>query len=210
MSKASLNSEQTKMSKTKLRLVQATLESLMAEGIEGCSVRKISERAKVSTGLINYHYPTINHLVADAYTHLSLRFLNSAIELSAAYKDRPRQQATVFLNAIFAEDVMQRNVLRAWVVFWGLIDATPEMQTAHKDSNKAFNAYLESMFKALGTTNQKLSPSSQKLSPKMAASGLSAMIDGLWLEWCLQTDSFTCTECIQICEHWVDSLHQAK
>lgn len=203
MSKVNQNSEQTKMSKTKLRLVQATLESLMAEGIDGCSVRKISERAKVSTGLINYHYPTINHLVADAYTHLSLRFLNSAIELSEPLKDSPRQQMTVFLSAIFAEDIMQRNVLRAWVVFWGLIDATAEMQDAHKDSNKAFNAYLESIFEAFETDNE-------ALSPKMAANGLSAMIDGLWLEWCLQTDSFTCADCIQICEHWVDSLHQVK
>jgi TetR/AcrR family transcriptional repressor of bet genes len=203
MSKFSQNSKQAKLSKTKLRLIHATLESLMAEGIDGCSVRKISERAKVSTGLINYHYPTISHLVADAYTHLSLRFLNSAIELSEPYKDDPRRQVKVFLSAIFAEDIMQRNVLRAWVVFWGLIDVTPEMQDAHKDSNKAFNAYLKSIFEALGTD-------SAALSPKMAANGLSAMIDGLWLEWCLQTDSFTCVDCIQICEHWVDSLQQAK
>jgi TetR/AcrR family transcriptional repressor of bet genes len=203
MSKTSRNSEQSKMSETKLRLIQATLESLMAEGVDGCSVRKISDRAKVSTGLINYHYPTVNHLVADAYVHLSHRFLNSAIELSEPYKDSPRRQVKIFLNAIFAEDVMQRNVLRAWVVFWGLIDATPEMQNAHKVSNKAFNAYLESIFSALGSDIE-------TLSPKMAASGLSAMIDGLWLEWCLQTDSFTCADCIQICEHWVDSLHQVK
>jgi AcrR family transcriptional regulator len=174
----------------------------MAEGVDGCSVRKISERAEVSTGLINYHYPTINHLVADAYIHLSFRFLNSAIELSEPYKEKPRQQIKIFLGAIFAQEVMQRDVLRAWVVFWGLIDTTPEMQSAHKESNKTFNAYLESIFRALATD-------AESLSPKMAASGLSAMIDGLWLEWCLQTDSFTCADCIQICEHWVDSLYSA-
>ena len=203
MLKAKQNTQQSKISNTKVKLVEATLDSLMADGIDGCSVRKISERAKVSTGLINYHYPTINHLVADAYSHLALRFLNRAIDASASDSENPRRQLQTFLNVIFADDVMQRRVLRAWVVFWGLIEATPEMQNAHKVSNQAFNFYLEGIFESF--IGHKAA-----LSPKMAASGLSAMIDGLWLEWCLQTDSFTREDCIRICEHWVDSLQPSQ
>lgn len=203
MSKVNHNPTEKKISKAKLKLVQATLDSLMDDGIDGCSIRKISERAGVSTGLINYHYPTINDLVADAYSHLAHRFLSSAIQASAPFRNEPRQQIQAFLEAIFADDVMQRRVLRAWVVFWGLIDATDDMQQAHQRSNSAFNAYLETLFSALITEH---SP----LNAKMAASGLSALIDGLWLEWCLQTDSFTCNDCIRICEHWVDSLTQTR
>lgn len=188
-----------KVMKTKQRLVAATLESLKAEGIEGCSVRKIAERAEVSTGLINYHYPTVQHLVADAYSHLAFTFLESGIAASANYMGDPRKQMSVFIKNIFADQVMQREVLRAWVVFWGLIDSSREMQKAHKSSSTALTSHLENLFAAL------LSNSSA-LSPKMAANGLSALIDGLWLEWCLQTESFTCDDCARICEHWVDSL----
>ena len=189
-----------KTSKAKLRLIEAALESLMEDGIDGCSVRKICERAGVATGLINYHYPSIHHLVADAYRHLALTFLNNAIESSAHYANHPRQQMSAFLGEIFSAQVMQRKVLRAWLVFWGLIDSTPAVQTAHKASHRSFCDHLESIFIALEAQKK------GRIKPRMAAVGLSAMIDGLWLEWCLQTDSFNPADCIALCEHWVDSV----
>jgi hypothetical protein len=32
------------------------------------------------------------------------------------------------------------------------------------------------------------------------------MIDGLWLEWCLDPGNFRPAEAIALCESWVDSL----
>ncbi|MEM7360062.1 MAG: TetR family transcriptional regulator C-terminal domain-containing protein [Pseudomonadota bacterium] len=188
--------------KAKLKLIEATLESLMDEGMQGCSVRKISDRAGVSVGLVNYHFESIHHLVAAAYGHLALTFLNRAIETAATYKEHPRKQLSVFLQEIFHSEVMQRRVLRAWLVFWGLIDSAPPIQAAHQASNGAFTQYLQSIFDNLAQQTK------LNLPPKMAAIGLTAMIDGLWLEWCLQTDAFEPADCIQLCETWVDAVHQ--
>lgn len=199
MQQSRVNKTTAKVARTKQRLIVATLESLKAEGIDGCSVRKIAERAGVSTGLINYHYPTVQHLVADAYSHLALTFLESGVEASVKHAGNPRKQISVFIKSIFADQVMQREILRAWVVFWGLIDSSSEMQKAHKSSSTALTSHLEHLFASL------LSKPSA-LSPNMAANGLSALIDGLWLEWCLQTEAFTRDDCAKICEHWVDSL----
>lgn len=189
------------VSKPKQRLIDATLESLMEEGIEGCSVRKIADRAGVATGLINYHYPSVHALVADAYSHLAFSFLESAKSKSEATPGDAREQISAFLGEIFSEQVMQRKVLRAWVVFWGLIDSAEAMQAAHRNSTAAFTHHLRCLF-------ERLLPSESALSANMAANGLSAMIDGLWLEWCLQTEAFDCADCIAMCEHWVDSLSQ--
>jgi len=36
--------------------------------------------------------------------------------------------------------------------------------------------------------------------------GLTALIDGLWLEWCLDPDNFAPCEAVELCEAWVDRL----
>jgi len=188
----------------KLKLIEATLDSLMEHGMEGCSVRRISDRAGVSTGLINYHFSSIHQLVADAYSHLASTFLDKAIEASSIHEAKPRQQASVFLQEIFASRVMRRRVLRAWVVFWGLIDSAPPIKAAHEASNNSFCRFLESLFKKMDAER------AVKPSPRLAAIGLSAMIDGLWLEWCLQSDEFSRQECIRVCELWVDTVWPEK
>ena len=186
--------------RAKLKLIEATLDSLMEHGMEGCSVRRISDRAGVSTGLINYHFSSMQQLVADTYSHLALTFLNNAVDACAVHEGDPRKQISVFLQEIFASQVMRRRVLRAWVVFWGLIDSAPPIKAAHEASNNSFCRYLESLFIQLDA-QRPVNPS-----PRLAAIGLSAMIDGLWLEWCLQSDEFSREECIRLCEQWVDAV----
>ena len=41
---------------------------------------------------------------------------------------------------------------------------------------------------------------------RLAAIGLTALLDGLWLEWCLDPGTFRPAEAIALCESWVDSL----
>jgi TetR/AcrR family transcriptional regulator, transcriptional repressor of bet genes len=41
---------------------------------------------------------------------------------------------------------------------------------------------------------------------RLAAIGLTALLDGLWLEWCLEPASFRPAEAIALCEAWVDNL----
>ena len=43
---------------------------------------------------------------------------------------------------------------------------------------------------------------------RLAAIGLTALLDGLWLEWCLEPGTFRPAEAIALCEAWVDSLRR--
>jgi len=185
-------------SKAQKKLIQATLDSLMQEGIDGCSVRKICEKAEMAVGLINYHFGTLNDLLAAAYLDLAFRLLDEAIEKSQSTLD-PRQRLSVFIQETFSNSVLQRKILRAWVVFWGMIDRAPQIKEAHDASNQAFRVFLEQSFSEL---NQKCAVTP---SPRLAAIGLTAIIDGLWLEWCLSSETFSADEAVLLCEQWVDA-----
>ncbi len=185
-------------SKAQTKLIQATLDSLMQEGVDGCSVRKICEIADMSVGLINYHFGTLNHLLAAAYLNLAFSLMDEAI-IKSQHTTLPRQRLSIFIQETFSDSVMQRKILRAWVVFWGMIDIAPKIKDAHDSSNKAFRVFLEQSFSEL----DQLYP--VKPSPRLAAIGLTAIIDGLWLEWCLSSDTFSADEAILLCEQWVDT-----
>jgi len=40
----------------------------------------------------------------------------------------------------------------------------------------------------------------------LAAIGLTALLDGLWLEWCLEPGTFRPAEAVELCEAWVAHL----
>jgi hypothetical protein len=41
---------------------------------------------------------------------------------------------------------------------------------------------------------------------RLAAIGLTALLDGLWLEWCLDPANFRPAEAVALCEAWVERL----
>ncbi len=189
-----------KYKKGKLKLIEATLECLKEEGAEGASIRKICDRANVSIGLVNYHFTSINELLAATYKHLSLGVLINAIEKSEVHSDDPRRCLSAFLEEIFSPEVLQPAVLRAWLVFWGMVDSSEAVRLAHDEVNTASWAFLENIINSLDEQSK------VKLSPRLAAIGLSSMIDGLWLEKCLQPDTFTAIEAVRLCEFWLDAI----
>jgi AcrR family transcriptional regulator len=180
------------------KLIQATLDSLKQDGVAGCSVRKICQTAGMAVGLVNYHFGTLNHLLAAAYLDLAFSLMDEAI-VKAQNTVQPRKKLSVFIKETFSDSVMQRKILRAWVVFWGMIDRAPQIKDAHDASNQAFRIFLEQSFSEIDQT------CSVTPSPRLAAIGLTAMIDGLWLEWCLSSETFSADEAVLLCEQWVDA-----
>ena len=192
------NTQNPHYSKAQTKLIHATLDSLKEEGVDGCSVRKICDRAGMAVGLINYHFGTLNDLLAAAYLDLAFSLMDEAIVKSQSTKF-PRQRLSVFIQETFSDSVMQRKILRAWVVFWSMIDRATQIKDAHDSSNQAFRVFLEQSFSEL---DQK---SAVTPSPRLAAIGLTAIIDGLWLEWCLSSETFSADEAVLLCEQWVDA-----
>lgn len=191
---------QPQYSKGKLRLIEASLTSLMEDGADGASIRKICERADVSIGLVNYHFTSIDGLLAASYKHLSYGILYDAILQTSPFSEDPRRQLSAFLEGVFGPKVIEPKVLRAWLVFWGMVGSSDAIRSAHDEANSASWNFLEGVISELNERSRIALP------PRMAAIGLSSMIDGLWLEKCLQPDNFSAVEAIRLCEFWIDAI----
>ena len=200
MSPMSAETKKPSYGKAKAKLIKAATECLMKYGNEGCSVRKICAEAGVSVGLINYHYPTLQFLIADSYKDLALSLLERAINDANDVDGTPEEKLSVFLKTAFDNISMNKRTLRAWIVFWGMIESSPPVKEAHDVANQAFAGFLEELFIEL----DKVTP--LKTTPRLAAIGLTAMQDGLWLEFGLQSGTFTAEEAQDLCKLWIESI----
>lgn len=185
----------------KLLLIQATLKALTKYGFQGTSVRRICEEANVSVGLINHHYNSKDELVAETYLHVS-RSLHEL--LASAVRDAgpdPREQIAAFFKTSFSPEMLDPQLLEAWIAFWGAIRASPTLAAAREASNSEYRLLLSTMLKGLAKQHRWTAFDSDS-----AALALTALLDGMWLESGLNPSNFSPAKAIQICEAWLEGL----
>jgi TetR/AcrR family transcriptional repressor of bet genes len=193
-------------------LILATIECLKRYGHQGLSVRTISAAAGVSAGLINHHFPNKDELVAAAYRYFNNELVGAMLAAVARADDSPRARLQAFLNASFSAPNLDADVLAVWVVFWGLYRHSRLIQRVHHETYEDYVRLVRSMLaelmkEARPRESRARSARCPRADPRLAAIGLTALVDGLWLEWCLEPRTFRPTEAIALCEAWVESLH---
>lgn len=185
-------------------LMAATLRCLAEEGAEGASVRRICREAGVSVGLVNHHYPSKEALIADAYEQVSNDLLATLTEAAHGAGDDARARLSAFFRASFSSVILDSGLLRAWLSFWSMTHKSELIASVHDRTYGAYLATLENLLDGLATADP-----ARRLDARLAAIGLSGMLDGLWLEWCLNPRTFTAEEGVRLCEAFLDGLLSA-
>lgn len=182
-------------------LIDATIASLKQSGHEGLSVRRIAAAAGVSIGLINHHFPSIDELIAEAYRQFSRELVSSLEQALHNAPNTPRERLRAFIKASLSPPTLDEELLNVWIVFWSLHRHSQEVQRVHTE---VYSAYIELVRGLLADTAK--ASVTRKFNPRLTAIGLIAMLDGLWLEWCLDPRTFQPKEAIALCESWIDHV----
>ncbi|WP_369825802.1 TetR/AcrR family transcriptional regulator [Caulobacter sp. BP25] len=160
-------------------LVAAAESVLAREGVGGASVRAICAEAGVSPGLLRHYFEGVDELIACAYETVGQR-IDGALEAAlAAAPPTPRARLLAYLTASFAPPVLDPNLLAAWIGFWSLVKTKQRMAAIHAASYADFRARLERLLAEAGARDT-----------RPAAIALTATVDGLWLELCLDPTTF--------------------
>ena len=181
-------------------LIAATLTSLARDGHAGISVRRIAAEAGVSVGLLNHHFGSIDALIAETYHKLASE-LTTALWQEVDQAVGPAARLDAFLAGSFSSRVMDPKLLGVWVVFWSLIRHSQHVNDSHE---KSYRAYLDLIRQLLDDLAE--SEGFVIHDTRLAAIGLSAMLDGLWLEWCLNPGTFSPGNGLHICRCWIQGL----
>jgi TetR/AcrR family transcriptional regulator, transcriptional repressor of bet genes len=185
------------------QLGEAALRCIVREGSAGVSVRRIAAEAGVTQGLITHHFGEINELVAYAFDIMWDGLLQATLDAVQKAPPNPRDRMTAFIEASFSPIMMDRGVLSVWVVFWGLILHSPRMASAQEREYGSYVSTVESLIEELARA-EGFAVGDVKLSAK----ALTALLDGLWLAWCLNPDAFSPQDGIDMVQRWIEGLRR--
>ena len=183
-------------------LIAATARVLARRGVAGASVRAIASEAGVTHGLLGHYFDGVDALVAQTYRHIDA-LVTAAVDAAVdGAGDAPRSRLEAYVAATFRPPIADADLLATWIAFWGLVPADPAIAALHAQSYAEYRARLAALLGACGVAADRVGP---------IAIGLTALVDGLWLELCLSAGTvFTATEAQAIAMRHLDALLRAE
>ncbi|MDO6966340.1 TetR/AcrR family transcriptional regulator [Rhizobium alvei] len=185
------------------QLGEAALRCIVKNGNAGVSVRQIAAEAGVTQGLITHHFGEINELVAYAFDIMSTGLMQSILKSVHEAEPTPKARLDAFIAASFSPIMLDRDVLGVWVVFWGLILHSPRMSMSQQQEYTDYVATVEGLLGDLAAA-ERFTIGDLKLT----AMAFTALMDGLWLAWCLNPDAFRPEDGVRLCNNWIEGLRR--
>lgn len=163
------------------QLIDATLSTINDVGINDATIAQIARRAGVSTGIISHYFRDKNGLLEAAMRDIT-RQLSEAV--AARLRPLANASAEARLCAIvegnFDETQMHSAATKAWLDFWS--------SSMHQQPlNRLERVSSGRLLSALTVEFKRELPRAQA---QLAAKGLAALIDGLWLRAALSDKPF--------------------
>jgi len=167
-------------------------------------VRRTATEAAASSGNMSHHLQNKKALIAESYRMFSRRLTDSFEAAVESAGTEPRARLRAFFKAVFSRPNLDPQVLTAWVVYWGLLQTSPEIRAIHDEEGRGYGDLLGTLLNAFARESGRL-----RFDTRLATIGLTALLDGLWLEWCLDPKNFRPAEAAALCEVWIDKLTRA-
>lgn len=160
----------------RLALMEGVLDSIAIHGLNGTTVKTISESSGGSRGLVNHYFKNKDELIAAAYRHLAdqweARVTTFIRESGKSAEIRLRAYAT----ACFHPDVLSPKWLAAYLAFMNEPQRAPMLHDVKRQVNAHYRGVVTRLF---ARAAEELS---HKFDTDVAALSLLALIDGLWLQ----------------------------
>jgi AcrR family transcriptional regulator len=174
-------------------LIDAGIQCLGKGGMAAFTIDKICKQANVSRGLINHHFKTKNELLLCIYASMTDYLVKDQPAVS------PRQQVSAFIEGSLDEGTFQKSNLRAWLSIWGEVATNPALKSLHEKRYAIYKNRLATSIALVAKTNH------VKIDEGALARQLIALIDGLWLEYCLHSKEHSLTSAKIDCYQFIES-----
>jgi AcrR family transcriptional regulator len=177
-------------------LIDAAARALAKHGAGGVSVRTIAAEAGVSPGLVTHHFEGVEPLIAATYRQVSQRVGEALAAATEAAGDDPRARLYAYVAGNFLPPVMDEDLLATWLGLLGLTKSMPLVAVAHAETYAGFRRAIEALLVGCGSKGDR----------RLEAVAIAALVDGLWLELCLDRSVFTPEEAMTLARRWIDAL----
>lgn len=174
-------------------LIDATRRCMARDGVEGTTVRRICDEAGVSSGLLRHYFGSKDALMAATYEAMVHELAHASDELIADIAIDPRERLSRAVRITLEPPLVAPERRRVQVAFWDLVPRNAVIARAHDklygDYRIALAGVIAEVARADGVT----------VDARRVALALTALLDGLWLQMCLEPKLFTAAEAHAAC-----------
>lgn len=178
------------------QLIDAAIRCLGQGGMTAFTIDRICREAEVSRGLINHYFPSKDDLLAAAYETMTAYL---AEETRGGPADAPLNQLVALIEASFDPAAFNRANLKAWLTLWGELSTNARLQALHRKRYRAYRSDLVRAISAIAEARRR------EVDAASLALRLIALIDGLWLEWCIDPEVLTAGDAKTACYDLVEA-----
>ena len=168
------------------KLIQATLDTIVDVGIENTSVSQILEKAQLSRGMINLHFSNKENLLLEALKFHSNQYYESWFEnLDKVKTNTPAIQLQTIIESDLETCLLNKDYIVVWYEFRG-----------KARTNSSYRKYTDTRDKLYRDVYYKIcaelvkSESLNKAISRNIAHGVIAMLEGMWIDFYMHSDSF--------------------
>ncbi len=156
-------------------------------------------------GLVNHHFGSVYNLIAESYRYISEKYLTL---IKDKIKNSPQESASakmaLFFDEYISAEVLDPDLLKAWLVFWSLTRDSQEMYQTYSEVNQQTLGLLKELLTDICCEE---SLSTENIA--FAADSLMALIDGIWLRECLSSSGVPDAEKgRRIADHWLKGFRK--
>ncbi len=179
-------------------LMEATISSLAANGVDRTTVRAICAMAGVSRGLLTHYYPNKELLLADALRHLLGLFTCDDRLAPASASEGPTARLIRLAATLFLPQYCNPRIRDALLALWHETRFNPAVREANRQLYLDYWDFVDDLFQQAAREQDVV------IDSRRAAIGLFALADGLWLELTLEIEGLTPEDAAMHCRDYIE------
>ncbi len=174
-------------------IVEAAIRCLAKGGVNAFTVSEICAEARISHGLINHYFPSKEDLLVTTYDTVA-EMLVEATRVAVGKTQRlPEDKLIAIVESSFAGEIFNEANLAVWLALWGQVRTHEGLRRKH---NELYEGYRQAIARII---DQIAAKRGRRVEGAPLALALTALIDGLWLEYCLNPTVFSVEKALRSC-----------
>ncbi len=163
------------------RLIDAAIRGISRHGFSGLSVSRLVEYSGLSRGMVNLHFKRKQELLLQVLKHLADLYRSGWEAALERVGDEPAKRLAALIEYDVTRDGHSSDIMTAWLAFRQEAITNPIYRPYCDTREAAFFGAVKSLCTAL------IREGGYKTTPEVAALGITYLLEGLWLDWALDT-----------------------
>jgi len=180
------------------QLIRATIKCVAKRGFAETTMADVTQEAGLSLGIVNLHFQSKDKLFIETLRYLSEEYEVACQAAMAKAGPSPGERLAALVALDFSPRVADRRKIAVWFAFWGEAKSRPTYMQLCAEKDRRYEDTVARLCQEIiddGGYEHVRAPD--------IANGLSAMVNGLWLDLLMTPDDMDRAKATSICRSYL-------